>query len=71
MPRRIHLQILHPPCLRTILPRRAHSRLIRSPRKDARTRLVTVNVADLEGVIVQSRDHGSRPALISVLEELE
>ncbi len=69
MARRTLHQILHFPRLRAILALANDSRLISPLRKNARSSLVTVRDADLEGVIVKPGGPGTSTTMILLLED--
>ena len=64
-------QILHFPRLRAILPLANYSRFMSPPRKNARSSLVAMSDADLEGVIVHPSNQGTSTTMILLLEDLK
>ena len=66
---RILHQILHLPRLRAILALANDSRLVSPLCKNARSSLVAVSDADLEGVIVKPSSPGTSTTMILLLED--
>lgn len=64
-------QILDFPRLWAILPFTDYSRLMSPLRKNARSSLITMSDADLEGVVVESSEQGNSTAFVLLLESLE
>lgn len=64
-------QILDFPRLRAILPLANYSRFVSPLRKNARSSLVAMSDADLEGVIVKPSNRGTSTTMILLLEDLK
>ena len=71
MPRRILHQRLDSPRLGAILSLTDHSRPMCPLGKDARSSLVAMGDADLEGVVVEPSNQGTGRASVLLLEKLE
>ena len=64
-------QILDFPRLRAILPLANYSRFVSPLRKNARSSLVAMSDADLEGVIVKPSNRGTGTTMKFLLEDLK
>ena len=71
MPRWVLHQILHFPRLRAILPLAKDPRFVSPLCKNARSSLVAVSDADLEGVIVEPSNQGTRTTMILLFYDLK
>lgn len=64
-------QILDFPRLWALLPFTNYSRPMSPLRRNARSSLVTMSDADLEGVVVEPSDQGTSTAFVLLLENLK
>ena len=71
MPRRLLHQTLHRPRLRAVLPLTDDSRLVCPLGENARSSLVAVGDADLEGVVVESSNQNTSTTIEFLLKDLK